>query len=302
MNDPHENATWVYNYDRGGNITSKVKYAYTTGTLGTAQQTIPYTYGDANWKDKLTAYNGKTITYDAIGNPLNDGERKYTWSAGRQLKKVALPATVSESMNTMDGVDANSNARLKIVFSNSNVLQNASAKTTASAHVYVGTEEITANIPVANFTWVKVAENGTVTLNWKKGVKSVSLTQADLSGATEIRCEVSRTSEYGTVQVDNSMMASHTPAVDDANDKFSIENGNLMLNTTDTENLYKIENNCLKVEAGLGVNLTAKVVVYPKLPDKMVEFKYNADDCVRRRKKSCQMESQLPRNIFCMVR
>ena len=27
VNDPHENATWVYNYDRGGNITSKVKYA-----------------------------------------------------------------------------------------------------------------------------------------------------------------------------------------------------------------------------------------------------------------------------------
>ena len=146
-----------------------------------------------------------------------------------------------------------------------------------------------------------MAENGTVTSNWKKGVKSINLTQADLSGATEIRCEVSRTSEYDTVRVDNSMMASHTPAVDDANDRFSIENGNLMLNTTDTENLYKIENNCLKVEAGLGVNLTAKAVVYPKLPDKMVEFKYNADDCARRRKKSCQMESQLPRNIFCMV-
>ena len=25
MNDPHENVTWVYNYDRGGNILSKVK-------------------------------------------------------------------------------------------------------------------------------------------------------------------------------------------------------------------------------------------------------------------------------------
>lgn len=88
VNDPHENATWVYNYDRGGNITSKVKYAYTTGTLGTAQQTIPYAYGDANWKDKLTAYNGKAITYDAIGNPLNDGVWTFTWAAGRQLKKM----------------------------------------------------------------------------------------------------------------------------------------------------------------------------------------------------------------------
>ena len=85
VNDPHENATWVYNYDRGGNITSKVKYAFTTADLGAAIETIPYAYGDANWKDKLTAYNGTTITYDAIGNPLNDGTWTYAWSAGRQL-------------------------------------------------------------------------------------------------------------------------------------------------------------------------------------------------------------------------
>ena len=89
VNDPHENATWVYNYDRGGNITSKVKYAYTTGTLGAAVETIPYTYGDANWKDKLTAYNGTAITYDAIGNPLNDGSWTYEWAVGRQLRKMS---------------------------------------------------------------------------------------------------------------------------------------------------------------------------------------------------------------------
>ena len=88
VNDPHENATWVYNYDRGGNITSKVKYAFTTADLGAAIETIPYAYGDANWKDKLTAYNGTTITYDAIGNPLNDGTWTYAWSAGRQLTQM----------------------------------------------------------------------------------------------------------------------------------------------------------------------------------------------------------------------
>ena len=89
VNDPHENATWVYNYDRGGNILSKAKYAYTTGTLGTAVETIPYTYGDSNWKDKLTAYNGTAITYDAIGNPLNGGNWTYEWAVGRQLKKMS---------------------------------------------------------------------------------------------------------------------------------------------------------------------------------------------------------------------
>ena len=29
--------TWTYAYDDGGNIQSKTEYAYTTGTLGTAQ-------------------------------------------------------------------------------------------------------------------------------------------------------------------------------------------------------------------------------------------------------------------------
>ena len=87
VNDPHENATWVYNYDRGGNILSKMKYAYTTGTLGAAVETIPYVYGDTNWKDKLTAYNGTAITYDAIGNPLNDGSWTYEWQLADSSRK-----------------------------------------------------------------------------------------------------------------------------------------------------------------------------------------------------------------------
>ena len=95
VNDPNDTTsgttgtTWVYSYDRGGNILSKTRYAYTTGTLGTALETIPYTYGDSNWKDKLTAYNGNTITYDAIGNPLSDGTWTYTWGAGRQLRQMS---------------------------------------------------------------------------------------------------------------------------------------------------------------------------------------------------------------------
>ena len=57
----------LYKYDRGGNITAKKRYAYTTGMLGSVQQTISYTYGDSNWKDKLTKYNGTSLSYDAQG-------------------------------------------------------------------------------------------------------------------------------------------------------------------------------------------------------------------------------------------
>lgn len=86
-------ALGIYSYDRGGNILSKARYAYTIGELGTAAQVVPYAYGDANWKDKLTAYNGKSITYDAIGNPLTDGTWTYQWQAGRQLKQMTKSGT-----------------------------------------------------------------------------------------------------------------------------------------------------------------------------------------------------------------
>ena len=47
-----------------------------------------YTYGNADWKDLLTACDGYTITYDAIGNPLNyyNGSHwNFTWENGRNL-------------------------------------------------------------------------------------------------------------------------------------------------------------------------------------------------------------------------
>ena len=79
-------ATWKYTYDLGGNILKKERFAYndTTNPL----ETVTYEYGDANWRDKLTAVNGSTIRYDAIGNPLNDGTWTYTWENGRQLARM----------------------------------------------------------------------------------------------------------------------------------------------------------------------------------------------------------------------
>jgi RHS repeat-associated protein len=89
VNSAADSKTWTFEYDRGGNLLNKKRYAYTTGSLGTVQETISYTYGDSNWKDKLTNYNGMAITYDAIGNPLYDGTWTYTWQAGRQLTYMA---------------------------------------------------------------------------------------------------------------------------------------------------------------------------------------------------------------------
>lgn len=65
------NHATFYTYDNGGNILSKTEYAYTTGTLGTALDTITYGY-DTTWKDLLTSYDGQTLTSDNIGNLTND--------------------------------------------------------------------------------------------------------------------------------------------------------------------------------------------------------------------------------------
>ena len=94
--------TWKYTYDLGGNILKKERFAYadTTNPL----ETVTYTYGDANWRDKLTAVNGNAIRYDAIGNPLNDGTWTYTWQNGRQLQKMQKSGVTAEFVYNADGL------------------------------------------------------------------------------------------------------------------------------------------------------------------------------------------------------
>ena len=84
-NDQKAGKTLVYTYNDGGNITSKKEYAYTTGTLGTVQATKTYSYGSTAWKDKLTSYDGNSLSYDSMGNLTSDGEWTYTWEHGSQL-------------------------------------------------------------------------------------------------------------------------------------------------------------------------------------------------------------------------
>ena len=94
--------TWKYTYDLGGNILKKERFAYADTT--TPLETVTYTYGDANWRDKLTAVNGSTICYDAIGNPLSDGTWTYTWQNGRQLQKMQKSGVTAEFVYNADGL------------------------------------------------------------------------------------------------------------------------------------------------------------------------------------------------------
>ena len=83
--DARTGYTTYYGYDNGGNLTSKT----VTNLYGTVE-TVSLTYGNTVWKDLLTSYNGQSITYDTIGNPLTyrDG-MTFTWKNGRELATLS---------------------------------------------------------------------------------------------------------------------------------------------------------------------------------------------------------------------
>ena len=88
---------WNYTYDNGGNILSRTEYACSSsGTVSGSGTTTSYTYGDAEWGDLLTAYNGEEITYDGIGNPLSYHGWTMSWQGGRQL------ASMTKGSNTLN--------------------------------------------------------------------------------------------------------------------------------------------------------------------------------------------------------
>ncbi len=85
--------TATYTYDNGGNILSKT----INGT------TYNYVYDDGDWKDLLTSYNGQTITYDEIGNPLNYRGMTMSWT-GRQLNSIVKNSTTNAYTYNTDGI------------------------------------------------------------------------------------------------------------------------------------------------------------------------------------------------------
>ena len=92
-NEEKERA-WHYTYDLGGNILSKKTYDYYFGMIGyNPLSTDTYTYGDANWPDLLTAYDGSPITYDGMGNPTSFRGWNFTWQGGRQLASASKGTT-----------------------------------------------------------------------------------------------------------------------------------------------------------------------------------------------------------------
>ena len=87
------NTYTYYHYDDAGNITGVDKYQFDpqTNLPTTLLSQNTYEYGDNVWKDKLTKFNGTSITYDNSGNPLTyrDG-MSFSWIRGRVLDKITI--------------------------------------------------------------------------------------------------------------------------------------------------------------------------------------------------------------------
>lgn len=85
------------------------EYSSTDGINKTLTDTVNYGYNNS-WKDLLTSYDGSTITYDAIGNPLTYRDSMTMSWEGRRLSGVNNGAISYEydsngirSKKTVDG-------------------------------------------------------------------------------------------------------------------------------------------------------------------------------------------------------
>ena len=85
--------TTLYTYDALGQLLTETVNGEVVNTMTydaygniTSRNGKTYTYGNAVWRDLLTAYNGQSIDYDFQGNPTSYLGHTLTWEKGRQLK------------------------------------------------------------------------------------------------------------------------------------------------------------------------------------------------------------------------
>ncbi len=92
--------TVAYEYDLRGNLLSK-----TYSLDGETVDTVSYSYTDSVWKDRLTSFDGVSISYDQIGNPLNwTNGATLTWQHGRQLAGYSKDTTSITYTYNADGI------------------------------------------------------------------------------------------------------------------------------------------------------------------------------------------------------
>ncbi len=79
-------STWTPD---SANLIKKYDYVYSSST-------------DMAWKDLMTKYDGKTITYDTIGNPTSYMGSTMTWEGRNLVRQVKNGTTITYSYDSSD--------------------------------------------------------------------------------------------------------------------------------------------------------------------------------------------------------
>ena len=100
-----------YIYDDAGNILFTNTYELRKSTFFKPEEWVLqsseiYEYSNSSWGDRLVSYNGQSITYDEIGNPLtyyNGNNYTFTWEARRLVGATKGTDTFTFTYNE-DGI------------------------------------------------------------------------------------------------------------------------------------------------------------------------------------------------------
>ncbi|MBQ8322323.1 MAG: hypothetical protein IJX92_08190 [Clostridia bacterium] len=107
-----QSRTYVWVYDGAGNIEREDVYQTDFDDVLDSTYYGAKEYGYAENSDRLTSYNGMSMTYDEIGNPIRYRDNRLVWQNGTQLASYgnitfAYNSDGMRTSKTVDGVTYN---------------------------------------------------------------------------------------------------------------------------------------------------------------------------------------------------
>ena len=164
-------------------------------------------------------------------------------------------------------------------------------------------EDVTEEYAASAFAWKRDSGNAEADAAWNAahaGMKTISLTEADLNGDVKIICTLTASgATYGSIAVDEDMDATHMRGTLDANDTFQIVNGELKV-TASRGNVYALENGKVKgAGAKLDGSLTAETKLFASQPEDMVEFSYGHNG-LRTQKKVTKADVTVKTTVYTL--
>ena len=206
VNDEKAGKTYTYSYTNG-NITEQNEYDYTVGVdaLIDPNNTKTWEYNDSTWGDLLTNFNGESITYDEIGNPLTIGEKSLTWT-GRQLQSITDGDSEIAYTYNGDGLRTSKtvNGETTNYYYNGSILAGQKSGDDTLVFMYDNNSDIFGFIyNNTEYYYIKNAQNDVIAIADKDGNvlikyaydawgKITSITKADDTDITDLEDDISQ--------------------------------------------------------------------------------------------------------------